>query len=113
VVVGAKVVLVVLLVEVLVVVDAAVVVVVLLLVVAVVVVAAAAAAAVNVSTISWGAVVAVSRLAYAPAEEPLAVSARLTAPSPWTNPVTSTLVQRLRATAPELATTAPGCGALV
>jgi hypothetical protein len=121
VVVGARVVLVVLLGGVLVVVDAAVVVVVLLLVVLLlvvlllvvaVVVVVSAAAVVTVSTISCGLVVAVSRLAYTPAEEPLAISARLTAPSPWTSPVTSTLVQLPRATALEAATTASGCGAL-
>jgi hypothetical protein len=109
------VVLVLLLAGVLVVVDAAVVLVVLLLVVLLLVAAVVvvrAAAVVTVSTISCGLVVPVSRLAYTPAEEPLAISARLSTPSPWTNPVTSTLVQLPRRTAPELATTAPGSGAL-
>src|SRR5512132_3995257 len=66
----------------------------------------------SVSTTSCGAVIPVSRLAYASADEPLASNARLTVPWPCTAAVTSTLVQAWRMTAPEVATTAPNAGAV-
>jgi hypothetical protein len=64
------------------------------------------------SMTSWGATMALSRLAYRPAEALVAVSTKLVIPSPGTSEVTSTLVQLPGATGPDLPTSAPGTGAL-
>jgi hypothetical protein len=77
-----------------------------------VVVAPVEVVAVVVTTTSWGAVAAVSRLAYRLVALSSLVRTTGTMPAPWARSVTSMLAQLSAATGPETATTGPGVGAL-